>query len=268
VFKFITHRPFWVNLVAAIVLAFLLVFIFLQLLSWITKHGEHLTVPDVRTKKTEEAIQFLKDKGFDVVVQDSVYTDTLPRGVVIKQLPDPNATVKVNRTVFLTVNRETLPMVEMPDLEGQTLNFALEIMRRNHLNLEDTVFQTGFMRGSVHTQEYRGSRILKGTKIPWGSGITLVVDSGLARINEVVPNLYRMKYGDVKPMLDSLGIITVLVPRPGEAISDTAQSYIWFQRPAYRDESNNPVYIKPGMIMDVFIQKDYPDSAQLNSTPK
>lgn len=265
-FKFITHRPFWVNLLAAIVLAFLMVFIFLQLLSWITKHGDKLTVPDVRNKKTAEAIQFLKDKGFDVTIQDSVYTDTLPRGVVIKQLPDPDATVKVNRTVFLTVNRETLPMVEMPDLQGQTLNFALEIMRRNHLNLEDTIFQTGFMKGAVHAQEYRGNPIAKGTKLPWGSGITLIVDSGLAKINEIVPNLYKMTYGEAKPILDSLGVMTVLVTRG--AITDTAQSYIFFQRPSSRDDRNNPVYIKPGMIMDIFIQKDMPvaDSAQQNIT--
>ncbi len=124
-FKFITDRPFWVNLLAAIALAFLVLFIFLQLLGRITKHGQYLTVPSVMGKKTTDAIKFLEDKGFEVVIQDSVYTDTAKMGIVLKQLPDPNSTVKINRTVFLTVNRVTLPLVEMPALEGKTLNFAL-----------------------------------------------------------------------------------------------------------------------------------------------
>jgi eukaryotic-like serine/threonine-protein kinase len=56
-FKFITDRPFWVNLVAAAVLGFLLIFLTLQALGWITKHGEYLTVPAVKGKSTSEAIK-------------------------------------------------------------------------------------------------------------------------------------------------------------------------------------------------------------------
>ena len=41
-FKFITGKPLWVNILAAITLVALLVFIFLQLLGIITKHGQYL----------------------------------------------------------------------------------------------------------------------------------------------------------------------------------------------------------------------------------
>ncbi|RYG33850.1 MAG: PASTA domain-containing protein, partial [Chitinophagaceae bacterium] len=107
-FKFITHRPFWVNLIAVLVLAAVIVFGFLQLLGLITRHGEYLTVPSVIGKSTPEAINFLEGKGFEVVIQDSVFIDTAKRGTVLKQLPDPNSTVKINRSVYLTVNRFTL----------------------------------------------------------------------------------------------------------------------------------------------------------------
>ena len=140
-FKFITNKPFWVNLLAAMALAFLLIFMVLQLLGWITKHGEYLTVPAVTGKPTSEAIKLLEDKGFDVVIQDSIYTDTARMGIVLKQLPDPNSTVKINRTVFLTVNRVTLPQVDMPSLQGKTLKYALEILKRSHLQLGDTTFK-------------------------------------------------------------------------------------------------------------------------------
>ena len=104
-FKFITNKPFWVNLVAAIVIALLILFLVLKMLGLLTKHGAYLKVPAVVGMNTKEAIKLLEKEGFDVYIQDSVFTDTAKRGVVLKQLPDPNATVKVNRTVFITVNR-------------------------------------------------------------------------------------------------------------------------------------------------------------------
>src|SRR5687768_7465725 len=113
-FKFITNKPFWINLVAVIAIALLVVFLFLWMLGVITRHGEYLTVPSVIGKNTEESVKYLESKGFDVVIQDSVYSDTAKKGIVLKQLPDPNSTVKINRTVFLTVNRVTLPLVDMP----------------------------------------------------------------------------------------------------------------------------------------------------------
>ena len=177
-FKFITNRPFWVNLLAAIVLALLLLFLFLKTLGWLTRHGEYLKVPAVTGMKTDEAVKLLEKQGFDVYIQDSVFTDTAARGIVLKQLPDPNSTVKINRTVFITVNRMVPPMIEMPNLEGQNLSFALNILERNHLKLADTVFRPDFMAGSVLEQQYNGVRIKAKSKIQWGSSITLVVGSG------------------------------------------------------------------------------------------
>ena len=63
VFKFITRRPFTVNLLAAVLLIFLVIVIFLQLLGLITKHGQYLTVPSVLGKRTDEAVKFLENKG-------------------------------------------------------------------------------------------------------------------------------------------------------------------------------------------------------------
>ncbi|MEI8059443.1 MAG: PASTA domain-containing protein, partial [Ferruginibacter sp.] len=134
-FKFITSRPLWVNIITAAVLTFFLIFLFLKMLGLITRHGEYLTVPAVVGKNTDEAIHLLEKQGFDVQIQDSIFTDTAARGIVLKQLPDPEATVKINRTVFITVNRVIPPMIEMPKLEGQSLSFALDLLKRNHLQL-------------------------------------------------------------------------------------------------------------------------------------
>ena len=118
-FQKIKEKPFWVHLLIIFAIVALLLFSVLQLLGIITKHGEYLTVPSVTNKPTAEAVKLLESKGFDVVIQDSVYTDTAKMGIVLKQFPEPNSTVKVNRTVLLTVNRVTLPMIDMPALQGK-----------------------------------------------------------------------------------------------------------------------------------------------------
>ena len=123
---------------AAILLISFLAFLFLQSLSWFTNHGSYLKVPSVTGKNSDDAVKYLEDQGFDVVITDSLYNDSLPLNTVKKQLPDAGATVKVNRTVFLNINPVVLPMVEVPRLEGLSFRFALERLVKNHLRLGDT----------------------------------------------------------------------------------------------------------------------------------
>jgi len=251
VFKFLTNRPLWVNILAAIALVLLILFIFLQLLGLITKHGEYLTVPSVVGKPTPEAKKFLESKGFEVVIQDSVYTDTAKRGIVLKQLPDPNSTVKVNRTVFLTVNRVTLPSIDMPSLEGKSLSYALILLQHSHLKLGDTSYKPDFMRGSVLEQQYNGSKIAPGTKVPWGARIDLVIAGGLADERMRVPSLTGLTVGEAKALLEASGIfLGALILDPG--IKDTAAAFVYKQSPPALTEDKQPMFIQSGQVIDLW----------------
>lgn len=262
-FKSITNKPFWVNLVAAIVLAIVILFLVLKTLGWITKHGAYLKVPAVTGMKTNEAIALLEKQGFDVYIQDSVFTDTAQRGIVLKQLPDPNATVKVNRTVFITVNRYIPPMIEMPKLEGQNLAFAIRMLERSHLKLGDTSFRPDFTT-AVLEQQYRGVRIPEKAKIQWGSTIDLVIGGGLEDKQMAVPSLVGMTYCEAKAYLDENGISQGALIAEG-AISDTCSAYIFKQRPERLDQDNMLIYIRSGQLMDVWIsqQMKTPDTDSL-----
>ena len=130
-------------------LCFLLGLLFFLSLSWFTNNGKYLQVPTVKGRNVDEAIKLLEARGFDVVIQDSVYFDTVKKYTVIKQLPDEGATVKANRTVFLTINRAVAPAIPMPKLEGLSLRFAVELLERNHLKLGDTIYRPDFMQGSI-----------------------------------------------------------------------------------------------------------------------
>jgi hypothetical protein len=253
-FKFITARPFWINLLAAGALALLIFYIILKLLGWITKHDSYLKVPAVLGKNTNAAIKLLEEKGFDVEIVDSVYTDTAKAGIVLKQLPDADATVKINRTVFITVNRVVPPMIEMPKLEGQSLGFALDLLARNHLLLEDTIYKPDFQIGSVLEQQYNGVRIPEKAKVQWGSKITLIIGGGLDNKQFMVPSLLGITYAEAKSLLGEYGIsIAGILTDPD--VKDTLNAFIYKQNPERFDEEKRPRYIQSGQVMDVWLSK-------------
>ncbi len=251
-FKFITNKPFWLNALIAILLGLLIIFGLLKMLGVITKHGEYLTVPQVLNTNTAAAVKLLESKGFEVFIQDSVYTDTAKLGTVLKQFPEGNSTVKVNRLVLLTVNRVTLPNVDVPSLVGKSKEYAIEILARAHLQLGDTTFTPSYMMGAVITQTYKGSVIAAGSKIPWGSKIDLQIGAGLSNEQFIVPELTGLTYAEAKQLLDENGIMlaSTIVDR---GTTDTASAFVYKQSPPRLNEDQSPNYIRAGQVMDIWV---------------
>ena len=256
-FKFIAKQPFIVNLLAAFILIFLVGFLFFESLGWITNHGSYLKVPSVTGIKVDDALKLLEKEGFEVVITDSAYNDSMPMNTVKKQLPDPGATVKVNRTVFLNVNPVSLPLIEMPKLEGLSYRFALDKLNKSHLVLGDTTMRPDFMKGSVLEQHYKGSKIEAGTKIRWGSTISLVVGGGLQEVWIDVPDLIGTTVAEAKEILKEKGIVLAAILTSGN-VTDTAHAFIYKQNPEVLNFNKAPSYIQPGQTMDIWVQVEKP----------
>ncbi len=222
------------------------------MLGVITKHGEYLTVPAVLNKPTAASIKLLESKGFTVVVQDSVYTDTAKLGTVLKQFPEANSTVKVNRVVMLTVNRVTLPLVDVPNLIGKSQDYAIEILKRSHLTLGDTIFVPSYMMGAVVRQNFKGGEIAPASKIPWGSRIDLEIGAGLSDEQFMVPSLLGLTYKDAKVVIESKGLQLASTIVEG-GVKDTANAFVFRQNPPKSNEDGSPIYIRAGQVMDVWI---------------
>ena len=75
-FKFITGKPLWINILFSVVLVFILLFVFLLSLDYFTRHGETLTIPSVTNLPFAQAEEILEQQGFDIEIQDSVFSDT------------------------------------------------------------------------------------------------------------------------------------------------------------------------------------------------
>jgi beta-lactam-binding protein with PASTA domain len=260
VFKFLTHRPLWVNILVVLGLSALVVLLFFGSLDFLTKHGDYEKVPSVVGKNIDAARKILEDKGFEVEIQDSLYIDTFPKLAVIKQTPDGASTVKVNRTIYLTINRAQPPLVEMPNLVGFSLRNAEMYLENLGLHLGDTSFRPDIAKNAVLEQLYNGQPVRAGTKIFMGSTISFVLGNGVGDEIISVPDLIGKQYSSVKSLLRSLNINFTPVFDPD--VTDSAKAYAYRQNPTKYARSNDGEKrynsIKPGQSMDIYFSVNLP----------
>ena len=256
-FKFITHRPLWVNLITAIALAVVVFIIFILSLNFLTNHGRSRNVPQVVGKTFAEAQRILDKEGFDIVVQDSLYVDTLPPLAIIKQVPESDAVVKVNRTVYLTLNRSKPPMIDMPNLIGYSFRNAEMNLSNAGLKVGDTIYKADFAKNSVLDQLFHGDHIEPGTKIRMGSSIALVLGTGVGETQFKVPNLIGWTFGEAKAKLEENGL-NILVVQADPSSKDTLNEYIYRQDPPRFDEGGRPLHIRTGQLISVWLSPEKP----------
>lgn len=256
-FKFITGKPLWVNILFGLVLVFILLFLFLLSLNYFTRHGKTLTIPAVTNIPLASAEKILKEQGFDIQIQDSIYSDTSAPLSVLRQFPEADAVVKANRTVYLTINRAVAPTIEMPNLEGMSFRTAQIVLKQYGLKVKDTVFKPDFAKNSVLEQQYDGQRIKPGSRIAMGSGITLVLGSGLGAMEFNVPDLVSLTYNEARIILESTGLSTgAVVPDPD--VKDTLNAYIYRQSPERMTYDHRMNRIRPGQTIDIWLSKEKP----------
>jgi eukaryotic-like serine/threonine-protein kinase len=255
-FKFITHRPLWVNLLAGIIIALLLFFIFIFSLNWFTHHDQSKTVPQVVGKSFEAAKELLENTGFEVEIQDSIYVDTTKPMQVLKQIPEADEIVKVNRRVYLTINRSVPPMIEMPNIVGFSYRSAEMALKNSNLRAGDTTFKPDFAKNAVLEQIYKGEIIKPGTRIQMGSTIDMVLGNGVGDRQFVVPSLIGMTYAQAKSLLDAhgLGVGSLMA----DGIRDTLNAFIFKQTPDRFDDEKKFQYIRSGQLISVWLQVDKP----------
>jgi beta-lactam-binding protein with PASTA domain len=266
----ITRKPLWVNMVFAFLLVVTLVFLFFGSLNWLTGFGKTQKVPSVTGQNVQAAIKMLEASGLEVVIQDSVFIDTLAKQAVVRQIPDAESIVKTGRTIYLTINRTIPPQVEMPNLAGFSLKSAEMFLLSLGLKMGSISYRPDIARNAVLEQLLGDRPIAPGTKIPTGTVINFVLGSGEGSGEVEVPQLVGLTFEAAKLMLQgmniNIGAVVALNP-----ITDSASSFIVKQSPAALSDSLDmsgfrlPNKMKAGQLMDLFLSTTAPtptDSTQ------
>ncbi len=194
----------------------------------------------------------LENKGYKIQV-DSTYQSYKDPLEILYQEPEAGASVKIGRTLFLTVNRKSVPTVPMPNLRNLSFRNAILTMNSFRLEMGDTLYRPDVAAGAVLEQWYEGRQIMPGSPVPYGARITLVIGEGLADMQEV-PNLIGLTWMEARQKLNEMSI-SVNALFEG-AITDTQSAIIYKQIPESVNELDFPEKILTGDIMDVYVMQN------------
>ncbi len=256
-FASITKKPLWVSLLIAFAIVAVVVLAFFSSLDFFTRHGEEVEVPNVTGQLLPEATAKLEAQGFEVVIQDSIYRDTVKPQAIIRQFPESESKVKSNRTIYLTVNRAVPPDVVMPNLVGMSVRNAAIVLKQFGLKMGDTSYRPDFAKNSVLVQKYDGKEIKAGTKLPMGAPISLVLGSGLSNVDMAVPDLFGLTYASARDLLQTSGISFGAVVLDPE-VKDTAAAFVYRQSPERLTSDRRANRIRPGQMIDIWLSSKKP----------
>ncbi len=177
-FSLRTNKLFWLSIVAMIAISVMLFFIVFKGLDVYTRHGEAIEVPDVRGKTVKEATGIFKKNKLQCVVSDSIYISDRAAGSILDYNPPPGQKVKEGRTIYLTVNTMSVPLVVVPDVSDNS----------SYRQAQAMLIGAGFRMGPsenvtgeldwVYGVKYQGNILRAGDKAPMGATLTLMVGDG------------------------------------------------------------------------------------------
>lgn len=243
-FKIFFRNP-WVklsliNLGLGILFYFIVIFSTIKYLDVYSNHGEEIAVPNLVGKKSSVAKMQLEDMGLSYEILDSIYDPSLPNGIVKQQMIEPTSISKVkvkeNRIIGLRLSKKT-ELTEMPNLVFKHVDFAQGILENRGFSSRIQYKPTKEANGSVLDQKHNGKSITKGTRIPIGSEITLIVGQNEVGVLVELPNVVGMNYQDAISLLGSKGLESIsTICNDCENLQDTLSAVVFGQSPEYMPE--------------------------------
>jgi hypothetical protein len=221
------------NLLLAIGSVIVVVLIAFFSLGFYTNHGAGLPVPILKGLPVENAINLLKDQGFDYRI-DSVFVSDKPPGMITDQDPDPGTNVKDGRIIYLTMVSRLAPNISMPTVEQIPFITAKATLESYGLKVGDTTYQSNVARDVVLAAKFAGQPITAGTKVPKGSKIDLVLGDGEGAAEVEIPELVGQDFSTVKFLIKNAHLTLGTVLSQG-AITDTSNAVVIAQSPMKAD---------------------------------
>ena len=257
----------------AIILSILLIVTVSIFYIWLptsTNHGETITVPNVIGLPLEELDEFLGERNlrYEVTADSSYSPDALPREV-LRQVPPPNAKVKENRKIYVTINAESPPKVRMPKVEDLSLKSAQMTLKSYDLKLGEVKYVPDVFFGVVHEAQMNGREVLEGEVIEKGSTIDIVAGNGYGNTEFRSPTLTGLDLEEASFAVIGSGLKVGKVT----FVSESKAAFLEPDTTIYRDippgsiQNQYPrpqVIVKIGDPIDLWVYK--PDSLSTNSS--
>lgn len=183
--NYVTSRVFALQLLAAILIIFVLGFLFMHWLTFTTNHGDEITVPDLRKLSEVQVEEKLDALDLDYVLLDSVdYVKDYPKHSVVTQDPVPGSKVKEDRKIYIKINSSGYTMVRMPDLIEKTYRQAAPTLKALGLEEGKITYKPYLGKDMVLEMQLNGKKLKPGDKVWKSSKIDLVLGDGKVGFEE------------------------------------------------------------------------------------
>ena len=115
-FKKLFSPLVWGNLLAMVVVAFVLCLLALKAIAMYTHHGEAVEVPSIVGMQESDARYTIEKLGLVMVKAETNYDKRKPTGCILAQQPEAGTKVKTGRQIYLTINSASSPTRALPDI--------------------------------------------------------------------------------------------------------------------------------------------------------
>ena len=231
--QYLKTKDFRNNFLGAIGVVIGVVLIVFFSLSFYTRHGSAIQVPQLTGMTMEKAVAILQEQGFDYKI-DSVYVLDKPPGTITEQDPDAGTSVKEGRVIYLTMVTRLAPNVTLPDLTDATYHQAVADLSNYGLKVGDTTYRSDIAKDRVLEVRFSGQIVKTGDKIPKGSVLDLVLGDGEGAGEVDIPELISKDLDEAKFAIKGAGLAIGTISYQGP-ITDSANLVVVQQYPAKSD---------------------------------
>jgi beta-lactam-binding protein with PASTA domain len=183
--KYLTSRVFLAQALAAMAIIAVISYLFFHWITFVTNHGEEITVPNLSKLTAEQAEEKLDELDLEYEIIDTVdYRSEYPKLTIVQQEPTAGSKVKGGRTVYIKINASTYKMVAVPDLIEKTYRQAVPTLKAIGLQ-EGTIKYIPYLgKDMVLEMWMNGKKIKPGIKVLKASKIDLVLGDGSLKFDE------------------------------------------------------------------------------------
>lgn len=241
-------KTFLVNALLIGIVMYIFVWLAAQLLSVYTRHGQSLSLPNLKGLNIEEAEKILDQKKLRYLITDTVFVDKLPKLAVAEQNPAPNSKVKEGRIIYLSINSDASATVLMPNLINSSLRYAETVLSGMGLLVGSVTMRPDIAQNAVLDQLWKGQSMQPGSKLPKGASIDLVVGDGSGGALVPMPNLNGLSLLDATNVLQTSLLQLGTVVYEGQ-IKDSTKAIVKRQNPSFLEGAT----MKGGEFVDLFL---------------
>lgn len=178
-FRFLYSKSLFIQLLLALLVSILIVYLSLTFLKYFTFHNNHQKVPNLKGISLINLPQIISDKNLRFeIIDSSKFTPTLPPLSVIEHLPGPGQLVKKNRKIYVTLNPSGYKRISVPNVVQITRRNAEVKLISVGFSIGEITYENNIGKNMVLEVRYEGEPIEPGILLKKTAKIDLVLGNG------------------------------------------------------------------------------------------